>query len=258
MQAGAEELVFVVERQDVFGGHWPQSFLPLEPPDAAALLERFASCGRFVPRAEAEHEPAWKQLIPYCVLRRPGAVFCVERRPAQGERRLHGKLSIGIGGHVNPVPGGPSGGSPGAGPIPAAAAGIFELALRRELGEELHGVDGRTPPALFRGLCNDDGDTVGQVHAGLVYTIDWPATDGDAPEPRVREISKMMGGFRSLAELLPMWQDPHRFESWSRTLIQAGVAGAMAVSRPQRYPVSWTAAERTTDDEPKEPYAPHP
>jgi predicted NUDIX family phosphoesterase len=209
------EQVFVVRRRDFFGGDWPQGFLPLAPAAGEDLLTRFLARGHFADRDAAEVDPGHKQLIPYCIVQHAGRVLCVERKPAQGERRLHGRLSIGIGGHVNP------GESSAAGP-----GSLFLQALARELDEELTAVRYLVPS--FLGLCNDDRDEVGRVHAGLVYRALVPA--GAIP-PSVREISKMAGGFRSLADLEPLWQDPTRLESWSRILIEAGLAGGKAVSR---------------------------
>jgi len=158
----------------------------------------------------------------------PGQVFCVQRKTAQTESRLHGRLSIGIGGHVNPPAA--TGGSPAAGGADAAA--FFRSALAREFAEELHGTEVPEFTPTFLGLLNDDTEAVGRVHVGLVFAADWP---GDrARQLRVREVSKMAGGFRPLAELQPLWQDPARFESWSRMLFEAGIAVANAPSRDFR------------------------
>src|SRR6266481_4919147 len=48
---------------------------------------------RFLPRAEAEEDPSFKQLIPYLVLRHAGRVFHYRRRGG-GESRLVRKRSI--------------------------------------------------------------------------------------------------------------------------------------------------------------------
>lgn len=226
----AVEQVFVVRRREFFGGDWPQGFSAWDAHDEP-LLDRLFASGFFVDRPEAEQNPEWKQLIPYCVLRRQGQVFCVQRKAAQTETRLHHLLSIGIGGHVNPG-------------LPTATAdGFFAAALQQELDEELAffatgGPDAEAvaTPARPRlcGLLNDDATEVGRVHCGLVYALDLPAPSPTAPVVRVREVSKMAGGFRHLAELEGLWQDPARFESWSRILFQAGVAGPTAVSRLQR------------------------
>ncbi len=228
------EHVFVVERQRCFCGNWPQGFRAADRLPAN-LLTTFAAEGTFVDRATAEQNPEWKQLIPYCVLRRPQSVFCVQRRPTQTEARLHLLLSIGIGGHINPEVA-PLEASPASG-----GQAFFARALQRELDEEMHGLElegrrSRPLQPLFQGLLNDDSNDVGKVHAGLVYAIDLPEQMPIAELPRIREVSKMAGGFRSLAELAPLWQDPGRFESWSRLLFQAGIAGTHAVTRGLRTP----------------------
>lgn len=221
--------VFVVDRAALFGGEWPQGFAPIDPGDAGGFLARASGLGRFEPRAEAERTPAWKQWIPYCVLRcvdgggRPTGVFRVRRTTGQTESRLHGLWSIGLGGHVEPVDRDPG---------PAEAIGhesFFCNALRRELDEELE-----LPRAVaelqprFVGLLNDDATPVGAVHAGLVYVLDLElGLTAAIRAVGVREISKMRGGFGSLVELAKLWQTPSQFESWSQFLIRAGVAGPM-------------------------------
>lgn len=216
------EQVFVVRRADFFGGDWPQGYRPLAD-GGTGLLAAMRQNGWFAPRQEAEQQPAWKQIIPYCVVRRGAEVLCVQRKRSQSESRLHGLLSIGIGGHVNPVDDGAD-----------AALCLFAASLRRELQEELV-LDWPGEAAVtLLGLLNDDTNAVGQVHVGLVYQLVLPARPASglpSQNVRVREISKMAGGFRSLVELRPLWQDPARFETWSRVLLQAGIAGHYVAPR---------------------------
>ena len=135
--------VFVVDRQAMFAGTWPQGFLPAAGAAGAALLEDAFRRGRFVDREVAERAPAWKQWIPYCLLRCVGAtsedgsnpivhgIFRVRRSKGQTEARLHGLWSIGLGGHVDPEDR----------PVDAesdSGAAFFARALQRELHEELH------------------------------------------------------------------------------------------------------------------------
>lgn len=229
--------VFVVDRAGFFGGDWPQGFRPLAGAEAAAFLRDAHAKGRFVEREVAERTPAWKQWIPYCVLRcraratsetttqpAPDAplegLFCVQRTSGQGESRLHGAWSIGLGGHIDP--------EDATVAENHDSAGFFAAALVRELTEEL--ACGRAIPApRFTGLLNDDSTPVGAVHAGLVYVWDLV---GDLALARqlvqVREVGKMRGGFGSLVEFRELWQDPVKFESWSRFLIHAGIAGLPA------------------------------
>lgn len=223
------EKVFVVPRAAFFGGAWPQGFVPFAPGTGLRLLDRLAATGFFLDRVVAEEDPAHKQLIPYCLVARVGSVLCVHRKAAQSESRLHGLWSIGLGGHVNP-------GDAGT----AMGPDLFLRALRRELDEELElpGLPGLRP--RFAGVLNDDGNPVGRVHAGLVFLLDLgpPASPApDAGDVRIREISKMAGGFRSLAELGTLWQDRPRFETWSEILLQADLAGLLGIGA--RSPGSW-------------------
>ncbi len=61
----------------------------------------------FMDRGEAENDPTHKQLIPYCIFRvkDPSGTRYLHytRGKAGGESRLHAAVSIGIGGHINPV-----------------------------------------------------------------------------------------------------------------------------------------------------------
>lgn len=209
------ERVLVVRRNAFFGGHWPQGFVPWTQPEAAALVASFEQEAFFVDREEAEREPAWKQLIPYCAVERSGpvrALFCVRRSRRQSESRLHDLWSIGLGGHVNPDDG------------EERTAGILERALRRELQEEL--VLREAPAPVPLGLINDDAGDVGRVHAGLAYLLRVPA----GTRVTVRERAKMTGGFRPLPSGDPgrghvagsesLWQDPAHFESWSQFLLE--------------------------------------
>ena len=58
------------------------------------------------PRSAMEHDPSFKQLIPYVIFRHRDAagqtlLFQYTRGKGQGESRLHAKRSIGIGGHIS-------------------------------------------------------------------------------------------------------------------------------------------------------------
>ncbi len=202
------EQVFVVRRADFFHGNWPQGFIPLLAGEAEDVVSSLEAKGFFAQRDRAEISPAWKQLIPYCAITFRDQVFCVERLTSQGEARLHGRLSIGIGGHVNPQDG--------------SAKGLVARALQRELEEELALPPGPLPAPRPIGLLNDDSDPVGKVHCGLVHCLEIP---GNSPNLGarlgIRENSKMRGGFRGLAGSASLWQDESRLESWSKLLLEA-------------------------------------
>ena len=62
------------------------------------LLEIIRNEHEYMPRAEAEGQPAFKQIIPYVILRQGDKIFVTRRLNKGGEARLHGKISIGVGG----------------------------------------------------------------------------------------------------------------------------------------------------------------
>src|SRR5262245_32713325 len=98
------EFVFVAPREALFPACYPQGFQRFETDrEAQEFLGRLGAHGFFVERERAERTPAWKQVIPYCVVASDDQVLLMKRRAKGGEARLFDKLSIGVGGHINPV-----------------------------------------------------------------------------------------------------------------------------------------------------------
>jgi len=185
------EQVLVLPRERVPGGCEFTGVRPATAADLAALRAEVASHGRFVDRPVAEVSPAFKQLIPYVVVRDGDGVFLMERTDAGGDPRLHGKASIGVGGHLNPVDEG---------------ADSLTDGLRREWAEEL--VAEWEPEFALVGLLNDDSNPVGSVHLGVVFEVNAAGRSVD-----VREREKLIGRFASVAEVRAAWD---RMETWSR------------------------------------------
>ena len=53
-------------------------------------------------RGDMEEDPSYKQLVSYCLLiNERDEVLVYERLTGGGETRLHGSMSIGVGGHMN-------------------------------------------------------------------------------------------------------------------------------------------------------------
>jgi predicted NUDIX family phosphoesterase len=195
------EFVWVVRRRDLFPDFSPQGFVRLTPHELETrYLEPARSRGFFVERREAESCPAWKQLIPYCLVRHEDSMLVFERLTTQGEARLHGKLSIGVGGHINPVDADEYG-------------DLIRRAANRELSEELVGMPGADLIPL--GLLNDDRDAVGAVHAGVVFGV------RSRTPPSVRETDKMVGRLTPLVDLRGICQTPRQLESWSRAILDS-------------------------------------
>ena len=179
-----EERVFVVPRDAVPDA---ADWYGLRTTGLDAFVAGVERDGRYEPRPTMEQDPSFKQIIPYLVLRDGSRYFLMQRTAAGGDPRLHGRYSIGVGGHLNPGDGGLLGG------------------LRREWDEEL--VAGFVPPFRLVALLNDDTTPVGAVHLGAVYLAD------AAGRPvAIRETDKLTGDFVE-PEAVGAVRD--RLETWS-------------------------------------------
>ncbi len=102
-----------------------------------------------------EIDPAFKQIIPYVVFIAlpaggPPQVLSYLRGKGGGEARLHDKVAVGIGGHIN------------------NGDTDYATAMARELREEIE----TTELPFYAGLAgfvNDDRSLLGAVHFGVVH-----------------------------------------------------------------------------------------
>lgn len=117
----------------------------------------------FMPRALAETDPNFKQVIPYVIITDGKSVLHYVRGKKVGEQRLVAKGSIGIGGHINQ--------EDEVTLLHNKPFGLedFQDAVRREVCEELS-VQGAFD-ARPVGLINDDSTEVGRVHFGVVHLL---------------------------------------------------------------------------------------
>ena len=151
------------------------------------ILYLISSSHFFLDRPTAEVSPQYRQIIPYVVIRCGDDYFVLERTAKQTEARLHHKVSLGIGGHINP-------------------GQTLLDGMEKELGEE---VDVDTDFALrFAGILNDDSTEVGRVHLGVVYELEAATLD-----VRVRETEKMTGQWMPRGALAELRE---RMETWSQ------------------------------------------
>ncbi|HAI21137.1 MAG TPA: phosphoesterase [Clostridiales bacterium UBA8153] len=218
-----DELVYVVSRDLLFAGSSHQGLSS----SLGDFLRRCAVHGRFLPRGEVESDPSLKQIIPYVVLFDADSIFCVQRLPAQSESRLHGLLSVGIGGHINPLAG------------PAGFAELLAANAGRELEEELY-LPSR-PAITWVAWLNDDSTAVGQVHAGLVG-LAGVAANGIA----VREARQMQGTFVPYTGLLTLRP---KFETWSQLVLDHWPSLMAAGNSPPRVQSSWPAGHHHTSED---------
>ena len=167
--------------------------------DLPAFVDVVAREGRYEPRDAMEHDPGYKQIIPYLVLRDGDRYFLMRRTRAGADQRLHDRWSIGVGGHLNPGDDGLLGG------------------LRREWREEL---DADFEPDFEPlALLNDDTTDVGAVHLGVVFVA-----DAAGRRVGVREHDKLTGAFATAAEVGAVADD---LETWSRLVFEALEAAAI-------------------------------
>lgn len=188
------EQVMVVER-DVIAQYLVQVGLVVDNTDE--MLERIQELHFFIDRPTAEVSPQYKQIIPYVLIRHDGSYYLLQRTQKQTEARLHLKLSLGIGGHINPD-------------TPDILDG-----LQKELEEEVEVVGDYD--LSFVGILNDDTTDVGSVHLGAVYVL-----DAHSGEVRVRETEKMTGRWATVDELETVRES---MESWSQIAYDGFVRG---------------------------------
>jgi len=156
------------------------------------------------PRGEMEEDPSFKQLIPYVVFQhvdKEGTirVFKYTRGGGQGEKRLHNKVSIGIGGHISSID------------QDADELSPYDEGMRRELEEEVS-IETRYQHRIV-GLINDDETEVGRVHLGVVHLFE---VEQPLVKPREEEI--IDAGFAPLSQL---FEQVEHMESWSRYCLEA-------------------------------------
>jgi predicted NUDIX family phosphoesterase len=190
------EQVYVVPRVAVIDG---AGWYGIRTDALAAFVAALERDGRYEPRALMEVDPAFKQVIPYLVLRDGERYFLMQRTAAGGDARLHGRFSIGVGGHINPGDGGLLGG------------------LRREWDEEL--IADFVPEFQLVALLNDDTTEVGAVHLGAVYVA-----DAAGRAVAVRETDKLTGAFVDPAGVEAVLD---RMETWSRLVFESLTLGSL-------------------------------
>jgi predicted NUDIX family phosphoesterase len=149
----------------------------------------------FMPRSLAEEDPTHKQIIPYLVIRVQNRILTYTRGKSGGEARLHAKISLGIGGHMND----------GDSHAKHFDHDAYLRAVERELHEELE----ITAPYHQRiaGLINDDSNEVGRVHLGVVHLIDLDQESVQAREDAIHNLQLL-----TPTEIIEKIED---LESWS-------------------------------------------
>src|SRR5881398_1676130 len=155
----------------------------------------------FLPRAQAENDSAYKQIIPYVLLAFQDRVLHYVRGKKAGEQRLVAKGSIGIGGHMNE-----SDESLFAWDEQAYRAGV-----EREVNEEIK-IDTQFQDGIVA-LLNDDATEVGRVHLGIVHMF-------KLKEPKVQKREAMITGLTFLTKE-ELTGRRASLESWSQICVDS-------------------------------------
>lgn len=158
-------------------------------------------------RALVETDETLLQPVAYgLLLNDAGQAWCYQR--AGGDARVDGRLSCGVGGHVDA--------QDAVHPTPTTfdPEATLRTAWLRELGEELHASTGvHLADVRLHGLVYEGLSAIGRVHLGVVFVARWCGPM--PPQPAEGEALRSMG-FMPLARIAT---DP-RFELWSQLVAQ--------------------------------------
>ncbi len=151
--------------------------------------------GEFIPRYRAEIDRGYRQVIPYCVLMCQDKIFATRR--LDGDARLVGKYSIGIGGHIEKEDG--------------KGASLIRQGLRRELDEEVD-IGAQVEALEILGYIYMDESPVDSVHYGIAYGMHLDNFDVE-----VKEKDTLEGRWYTKPELNAFKDD---LEDWSLYCIE--------------------------------------
>lgn len=185
----------------------PGAFLRMDSLEIRAILQD--TCGLWIgPRGLLEEQPLFRQIIPYAVVMVGDKYLRYRRTPVGGEQRLHGKYSIGFGGHVELHD-------------LVFQQGKIQLlrsladAMARELREEL-AIDPWLSKSRTGGLLIDNSSEVGRVHVGSVEIWQFGSmptltgTDGEVGELEAMDLSSLYAA-----------ANRETLEPWSKLIVEA-------------------------------------
>jgi predicted NUDIX family phosphoesterase len=164
------------------------------------VLNRIVQNGLFRKRSELEEDPTFKQIIPYAIISNKDSFYLFTRTSGQTEKRLHNKLHLGVGGHMNP------------GSSKEAGDQYLINELKREFFEEVNLLNGCLIENIeFFGFINDDSISVSRVHLGLLYNIHVSNRD-----VVIYETDKMSAEWIDKTDLVDYYEE---METWTKIAI---------------------------------------
>lgn len=159
---------------------------------------------KFKHRNQVEEDPSFKQIIPYVIIEFNGKILHYTRGKRSGEKRLVSKESIGIGGHVSDNDDSLFHNQS------THMLEIYKTAVEREVFEEIN-IDSNYQEKIIA-VINDDSDSVGEVHFGIVHL--WRL---ETPSVTKREQQITQIDFLNPKELL---KRINSLESWSAICVE--------------------------------------
>lgn len=194
----SEQEIMVIDRSTLFADGYFQGFAPADEINyEQIILDNYF----YKNRDEVETKSEFKQPIAYCIIvnKKTNDIFAYQRSVKEGdynEKRLRGKWSWGIGGHIDKIDA--EGGNP------------IEASMLREIEEEVDISNFDDPEIL--GYINDDATEVGQVHFGLLFLI-----KTDAKKVALKGSEAAWGSFMPFEKVKEISEEGEKaVESWSQ------------------------------------------
>lgn len=193
----ADRKILVIKRErafEILGGYF-QGFQRINSSNVIAELERDAF---WMEKKLAEENPRFKQLIGYTAIIYPSdrSVFAYRRSVKDSdyeEKRLQGKWSWGVGGHVEKCDSN----------FPIISSVLREIEEEVEIGiGDHHEIE-------LLGFINDDSNSVGEVHIGLLFVCKIRS-----PEITAKDSEIAFGCLKRIPELLQISRE-EEVENWS-------------------------------------------
>lgn len=194
--------IIVVEKNILFDKNYFQGFREHHEINYELII---LSNLKTMRRGYAEKDPTHKQPIAYVLIAdsKTKSVFAYQRSKKDeeyNESRLQGKWSWGIGGHIDASD--------------YKTKNPIRESMLRELSEEIEIIGKRKEPIVL-GYINDDSNSVGEVHFGILYVVE---IDGEVNR-KDSEIAQ--GKFKTINELEEICASQNfDVETWSQIALE--------------------------------------
>lgn len=172
------------------------------------ILTQILDYGKYYPRYKMEFNKSFMQIIPYVVIFSPdkNSIFVTKRLDKGGEEELVGKLSAGIGGHINHID------------KRKTIKHTIDDGMARELDEEVN-IKGEYD-LVFDDIIYTEDDLVSSCHLGLVYHL-YPTSDEFIVKVKEKDVLK--GDMVEIDKLLNATKehlDGVEYEEWMKTVLE--------------------------------------